>query len=208
MVNLQKIVLASSNAGKIRELTQLLRPLHIEVLPQSAFNIPDIEETGLTFIENAILKARNASAISGLPALADDSGLVVNALNGQPGIHSARYAGTNGDTKQNIEKLLHEMQNVTDDKRQAAFHCVLALLLSPEDPTPIICHGEWHGIILRVPNGEQGFGYDPVFYVPSKQKTAAELLPEIKNALSHRGQALRALVQTLQQREKPERQIS
>lgn len=208
MDNLKKIVLASSNTGKIRELTQLLQPLQIEVLPQSAFNIPDVEETGLTFVENAILKARNASAIAGLPALADDSGLAVDALNGKPGIHSARYAGTNGDAKRNIEKLLHDMQTIADNQRQAAFHCVLALLLSPEDPTPIICHGEWHGIILRAPNGEQGFGYDPVFYVPSEQKTAAELPPEIKNALSHRGQALRTLVQTLHQRKTFERQAS
>lgn len=189
MVNYQKIVLASGNAGKIKELTALLLPLHIEVIPQSQFNISDVEETGLTFIENAILKARHASQITGLPALADDSGLAVDALNGAPGIYSARYGG--------IEKLLRNMQNISDDQRQASFHCVLALLQTPDDPAPIVCQGRWHGSILRENRGTQGFGYDPVFYVPSESMTAAELAPEVKNKLSHRGQALRALIQIL-----------
>lgn len=188
MVN-QKIVLASGNAGKIKELTSLLQPLHIEVIPQSQFNISDVEETGLTFIENAILKARHASKITGLPALADDSGLAVDALNGAPGIYSARYGG--------LEKLLREMQNVADDQRQASFHCVLALLQTPDDPAPIVCQGHWHGSILRENRGTQGFGYDPVFYVPSEKMTAAELEPEVKNKLSHRGQALRSLLTIL-----------
>lgn len=188
MVN-QKIVLASGNAGKIKELTALMQPLHIEVIPQSQFNISDVEETGLTFIENAILKARHASQITGLPALADDSGLAVDALHGAPGIYSARYGG--------FEKLLCDMQNIADDQRQASFYCVLALLQTPDDPAPIVCQGRWHGSILHEPRGTQGFGYDPVFYVPSENMTAAELSPEIKNKLSHRGQALCALLTIL-----------
>lgn len=188
MVN-QKLVLASGNTGKIKELTALLQPLHIDVIPQSQFNISDVEETGLTFIENAILKARHASRITGLPALADDSGLAVDALSGAPGIYSARYGG--------FEKLLRDMQNIDDHHRQASFYCVLALLQTPDDPAPIVCQGRWHGSILRESRGTQGFGYDPVFYVPSENMTAAELSPELKNKLSHRGQALRSLLTIL-----------
>lgn len=197
MAKLDKIVLASGNAGKIRELTAMLQPLNIEVIPQSEFNIPDAEEPGLTFIENAIIKARHAAHLSGLPALADDSGLAVTALHGAPGIHSARYAGDHLTPKENIAKLTAEMENVPDDQRQATFHCVLALLNSFDDPAPIVCHGRWHGMILREMHGEHGFGYDPIFYVPSEKKSAAELTPEIKNNISHRGQALRALVKIL-----------
>lgn len=169
MVKHQQIVLASSNAGKLKELTSLLKPLNIEIIPQSDLNIPDADETGLTFIENAILKARHAAKISGLPALADDSGLAVDALNGAPGIYSARYAGGVFDQQKNISKLLKEMENVADDKRQAQFHCVLALMSNANDPAPIICDGIWQGMILREPCGTDGFGYDPVFYVPTEK---------------------------------------
>lgn len=197
MADYRKIVLATGNAGKISELTSLLSPLKVEVIPQSQFNIPDTDEPGLTFIENAILKARHAARLSGLPALADDSGLAVDALNGRPGIHSARYAGEVFSQERNIAKLLHEMRDVADDQRQAHFHCVLALLKSADDPAPIICHGRWHGIILREPRGAKGFGYDPVFYLPSEKKSAAELTSAEKNALSHRGHALRDLIKIL-----------
>lgn len=200
MVKHQKIVLASSNAGKLKELTTLLRPLNIEIIPQSDLKISDADETGLTFIENAILKARHASEHSGLPALADDSGLAVAALNGAPGIYSARYAGAPYSSEKNIAKLLAEMKNIADDARQAQFHCVLALVSNPKDPAPIICHGIWQGMILREPRGTDGFGYDPVFYVPSEKKSAAELTHEMKNNISHRGKALRELIQILMQR--------
>lgn len=200
MVKHQKIILASSNAGKLKELTSLLRPLHIEIIPQSELNISDADETGLTFIENAILKARHAAKLSGLPALADDSGLAVDALHGAPGIYSARYAGGAFDPQKNISKLLQEMENVADAKRQAHFHCVLALLESETDPAPIICHGTWKGMILREPRGTDGFGYDPVFYVPTEKKSAAELTHEMKNNISHRGKALQKLIQILLQR--------
>lgn len=199
MANLEKIILASNNAGKIRELTTLLQPFNMQVIPQSEFNTQDIEEPGLTFIENAIIKARYAAQISGLRALADDSGLAVDALNGAPGIHSARYAGDHLTPKENIAKLTAEMQNIPDNKRQATFHCVLALLNSADDPAPIVCHGRWHGMILREMSGEHGFGYDPIFYVPSEKKSAAELTSERKNQLSHRGTALRELLKILQE---------
>ena len=197
MANYQKIVLASSNHGKIKELATLLEPLNIEVILQSQFDIPDADETGLTFIENAIIKARHAAKISGLPALADDSGLAVDALNGAPGIYSARYAGKQCVAKDNIAKLIAEMQHVPDEKRQAHFHCVLALVTTAYDPAPIICDGSWHGMILREPRGSDGFGYDPIFYVPTENKSAAELTPARKNQISHRGMALQTLVNKL-----------
>ena len=197
MVKYQKIVLATSNQGKVKELTALLQPLNIELIPPSAFNIPDADETGLTFIENAIIKARHASQLSGLPALADDSGLAVAALHGAPGIHSARYAGDHATPQVHIEKLLTAMREVPTEKRQAEFHCVLALMTSPDDPTPIICHGRWQGMVLSTPSGQQGFGYDPIFYVNTEQKSAAELTSSTKNKISHRGQALRQLLSLL-----------
>lgn len=190
---MKKIVLASNNAGKIKEFGALLAPFHLTVIPQAELNIPDIEETGLSFIENAILKARHASALSGLPALADDSGLAVAALNGAPGIYSARYAGKAAGTHANIQKLLTAMENVPDDKRQAAFHCVLAFLNHADDPVPLICDGLWQGSILRAPRGSAGFGYDPVFFVPSEHKTAAELTDTRKGEISHRGMAVQCL---------------
>jgi len=195
--NYKKVVLASSNTGKIKELTTLLQPFNIELIPQSALGIPDAEETGLTFIENALLKARHAALLSGLPALSDDSGLAVTALNGAPGIYSARYAGEPSNASLNIDKLLKDMHDVPDDKRQAAFHCVLAFMTSATDPAPIVCDGKWKGMLLRQRHGEHGFGYDPIFFVPSENKSAAELPSEIKNKLSHRAKALQSLIELL-----------
>lgn len=192
-----KIVLASHNAGKIRELSALLNSFDITIIPQAELNINEAEETGLTFIENALIKARHASAATGLPALADDSGLVVDALNGQPGIYSARYAGAKATSKERIEKLLTELKHVPDEKRHAHFYCVLALLKHQHDPTPFICTGKWEGKILHTPRGEDGFGYDPIFYVTAEKKTAAELPLAIKNKISHRGLALQRLMTML-----------
>ena len=193
------IVLASSNAGKVREFNQLLAGLGLEVAPQSQFNVTDVEETGLTFVENAILKARNAAQHAGLPALADDSGLEVDALHGAPGIYSARYAGPKASDAENLEKLLAMLKDVPEEKRGARFQCVLVYLRHALDPTPLICQGSWEGRILTAPRGTRGFGYDPVFFVPTHGMSSAELAPEIKNSLSHRGQALRQLVAALAQ---------
>ena len=192
------IVLASSNAGKVREINQLLTGLALTVRPQSEFGVTDAEETGLTFVENAILKARNAAAHTGLPAIADDSGLEVDALNGAPGIYSARYAGTGASDQENLEKLLADLDTVNEDARTARFQCLLVYLRHAQDPTPLICQGTWEGRILFKPRGDNGFGYDPVFYVPTHDCSSAELPPEVKNTLSHRGQALRKLVDALQ----------
>lgn len=192
-----KIVLASNNPGKIRELTTMLAPFAVELIPQATLGIDEVEETGLTFIENALIKARHAAKISGMPSLADDSGLAVAALNGAPGIYSARYAGVNGDNNKNIAKLLHDLENVSDDKRQAEFHSVLVLMTHEQDPIPLVCEGRWAGSILRERRGQQGFGYDPVFYVPEEKKSAAELPTELKNRISHRGKALQKLIQLL-----------
>lgn len=188
------IVLASSNPGKLREFNQLLGGLQIEVLSQSHFKVVDAEETGLSFVENALLKARNAAQHTNLPALADDSGLEVDALRGAPGIYSARYAGIGANDAQNLNKLLSQLQDVAPPQRTARFQCVLVFLRHALDPTPLICQGTWEGSILEAPRGSSGFGYDPVFYVPSHSCSAAELAPETKNSLSHRGQALRDLL--------------
>lgn len=188
------IVLASSNAGKVREFNQLLGGLQLEVVPQSRFNVADADETGLTFVENAILKARNAAQHTGRPALADDSGLEVDALHGAPGIYSARYAGPKASDAENLEKLLAMLKDVPEEKRGARFQCVLVYLRHTLDPTPLICQGAWEGRILTAPRGTSGFGYDPVFFVPSHACSAAELPAETKNVLSHRGQALRQLL--------------
>ncbi|RTZ75928.1 MAG: non-canonical purine NTP pyrophosphatase [Gammaproteobacteria bacterium] len=193
----QRIVLASNNKGKVREIGQLLAGREIEILPQSEFNIPEVEETGLTFVENAILKARNAAAHSGLPAIADDSGLEVDALRGQPGIYSARFAGPGASDADNNARLLQELANVPDERRTARFQCLMVYMRHEKDPTPIICQGTWEGRILREPQGENGFGYDPLFFVPEKGCSAAELPAEVKNVLSHRCQALRCLVEKL-----------
>ncbi len=195
---MKKIVLASTNQGKIDELKALLATLQIEVLPQADFAVPDVIEDGLSFVENAIKKARNAAQATGLPALADDSGLAVAALDGAPGIYSARYAGAGASDEANWRQLLADMRHLPEAERGARFHCVLVLMQHAADPTPLICHGQWQGSILTSPSGEGGFGYDPVFWVAEKQCSAAVLGKPEKNALSHRGQALRQLRQQLQ----------
>jgi XTP/dITP diphosphohydrolase len=193
-----EIILASSNAGKVREINQLLEQLHFTVRPQNEFSVVDAEETGLTFVENAILKARNATAHTGRPAIADDSGLEVDALDGAPGIYSARYAGVGATDQANLEKLLRDLEGVPEANRTARFQCLLVYLRHANDPTPLICQGTWEGRILFEPCGSNGFGYDPVFYVPTHHCASAELDPAVKNSLSHRGQALRQLVVALQ----------
>lgn len=193
----QRIVLATGNNGKVAELSQMLADLDIEVVPQTAFEVPEIEESGLTFVENALLKARNAAKHSGLPAIADDSGLEVDALNGAPGIYSARFAGPDASDADNNAKLLTELANATDKERTARFQCVLVYLRHENDPVPLICQGSWEGTILRTPQGENGFGYDPLFYIASENCSSAELPPEQKNQLSHRAQALRQLITKL-----------
>ncbi|MDH5632471.1 MAG: RdgB/HAM1 family non-canonical purine NTP pyrophosphatase [Gammaproteobacteria bacterium] len=191
------IVLASSNTGKVREIQALLADTDITIVPQSQFNVVDAEETGLTFVENAILKARNAAAHTGLPAIADDSGIEVDALNGQPGIYSARYAGKGAGDVENLNKLLNALRDVPETQRGARFQCLMVYMRHAEDPTPLICQGTWEGRILLEPRGQNGFGYDPVFYVPTHQCSSAELDPATKNAISHRGQALKQLCQLL-----------
>lgn len=193
----KRIVLASNNPGKVREFGQLLAGLQRSVLPQAALEVPEAQETGLTFVENALLKARNAAQHTGLPAIADDSGLEVDALRGAPGIYSARYAGSGASDAANLQKLLTDIKEVEESARGARFQCVLVYLRHALDPTPIICQGTWEGRLLHAPRGAQGFGYDPIFYVPTHHCTSAELPPEVKNQLSHRGQALRMLLAAL-----------
>jgi len=193
----KKIVLASNNMGKVREIGQMLAGFDMEVLPQSKFNIEEVEETGLTFVENAILKARNAAEHSGQAAIADDSGLEVDALKGAPGIYSARFAGVGATDEQNLQKLLHDIKDVPEADRTARFQCLMVYMRHGADPTPLIFQGTWDGVITFEPQGENGFGYDPVFFVPSHNCTSAELPADTKNELSHRGQALRALVAAL-----------
>jgi len=192
----RRMVLASGNQGKVREFRELLADHAVDIRPQSDFGVPDAEEIGLTFVENAILKARNAAAHTGLPAIADDSGLEVDFLNGAPGIYSARYAGDAGSAANNA-KLLHALEGVEQAERTARFQCLLVYLRHADDPTPIICQGTWEGTILTAPRGDAGFGYDPLFYVAEEGCSSAELSPERKNALSHRGQALRCLLAAL-----------
>jgi XTP/dITP diphosphohydrolase len=194
----QRIVLATGNQGKVRELASLLAELDMEIVPQSDFDVPEAEETGLTFVENAILKARNAAAHTGLPAIADDSGLEVDFLKGAPGIYSSRFAGPGASDQDNVDRLLAELKDVPETERTARFQCLLVFLEHDRDPTPLICQGTWEGRILYEQRGENGFGYDPVFYVPGHDCASAELAPEVKNRLSHRGQALRQLVEQLQ----------
>jgi XTP/dITP diphosphohydrolase len=191
---MKEIILASSNPGKVREINQLLAGLDLHVQPQTDHGVPDIEETGLTFVENAILKARNAAQHTGLAAIADDSGIEVDALNGAPGIYSARYAGIGASDQANLEKLLTELGDLPEEKRTARFQCLMVYMRHANDPTPLICQGSWEGRILFKPQGENGFGYDPVFYVPTHDCSSAELPADVKNSLSHRGQALRKLL--------------
>lgn len=197
---MKQIVLATNNSGKAHELQTMLAGYNIEIIPQSKFNIPSVAETGLTYIENALLKARNAVEKTNLPAIGDDSGLIVDALNGEPGLHTAYYAGENATAEQHIKKLLHEMRNVPDEKRTARFYCVLVYLRSTDDPMPIIAEGVCEGRILSAPRGTAGFGYDPVFYLPSHDCSCAELAEKEKNQLSHRGKALQELVKRLRYR--------
>lgn len=193
----RRIVLASSNRGKVKEFAELLGGHDISVVPQSDFAVPDADETGLTFVENAILKARNAAMHTGLAAIADDSGIEVDYLNGAPGIYSARYAGQGAGSTANNAKLLEALAGVPAEQRGARFQCLLVYLRHADDPTPIICQGTWEGRILEAAQGGEGFGYDPLFYVPDEGCSAAELSAERKNALSHRGQALRCLLAAL-----------
>ena len=194
---MKDIVLASSNPGKVREINQLLAELGMHVQPQSEFGVVDAEETGLTFVENAILKARNAAQHTGLPAIADDSGLEVDALAGAPGIYSARFAGEDASDQANLEKLLDALKDIPEANRSARFQCLMVYMRHANDPTPLICQGTWEGRILTAARGRNGFGYDPVFYVPTHDSSSAELPAETKNLLSHRGQALRKLVAAL-----------
>jgi XTP/dITP diphosphohydrolase len=193
----ESIVLASNNAGKVREINALLAIEEIHVIPQNALGVPEAEETGLSFVENAILKARNAAAHSGLAAIADDSGIEVDALAGGPGIYSARYAGLGASDQDNLNKLIEVVKEVPPEQRTARFQCLMVYLRHAEDPTPVICQGTWEGLLIDEPRGENGFGYDPIFFVPSEGCTSAELDPETKNRLSHRGQALTKLVRFL-----------
>lgn len=192
---MSSIVLASGNPGKIREIQAILQ--NDKILPQSQFDVAEPEETGSTFIENAIIKARNAAAHCRLPAIADDSGIVVDALNGAPGVISARYAGAGAGDRANLEKLLAEMRDVPDALRSARFICVMVYLRHAADPTPLIAQGVWEGRILHAAVGENGFGYDPIFWLDEFQCSSAQLPPDTKNAVSHRGQALRALARQL-----------
>ena len=198
MISLSKIVLASSNSAKLKELQAILAGKDVTLLPQSEFDIPDAVEDGLSFVENAIIKARHASKLSGLPALADDSGLVVDALQGEPGIYSARYSGFSGDRETvdaaNNALLLENLEQVPEEERSARFQCCLALVRYPEDPMPLVCQGSWEGRILFEEHGENGFGYDPLFYDPDHDCASAELDPAEKNRISHRAQALQQLV--------------
>lgn len=197
MSAITELVLASANPGKIREFGQLFAPLGLRVRPQSEFGVVDVEETGLTFVENALLKAREASRASGLPALADDSGLEVDALAGQPGIYSARYAGEPRSDARNNAKLLEALAGVPSGSRSARYWCALVYLRHAADPVPLIVQCSWEGEMLAAPRGDGGFGYDPLFWLPSLGKSAAELGAEEKNRSSHRGRALEAMLTAL-----------
>lgn len=196
---MKKIVLASGNRGKLAEFNQLLSSTGWSIFSQADFNVPEAAETGLSFVENAIIKARNAAQHSGLPALADDSGLEVDALNGAPGIYSARFAGTDAHDAANNRKLLELIAEIPDAQRSARFQCVLVFMRHASDPSPLICQGTWEGQLLHAPHGDAGFGYDPLFYIPDLQQTSAELSPSRKNQLSHRGQALKKLLAALRE---------
>ncbi len=192
-----KLVLASGNAGKLREIREVLADSGIELVSQGELGIADADETASTFVENALLKARHAARLSGLPALGDDSGLCVDALGGAPGLISARYAGRHGDSAANIAKLLDALHDVPDAKRAAHFHCTIVLLRRADDPAPLIAGGRWRGMILHAPRGDRGFGYDPVFFDPTLNAGAGELEPAVKNRVSHRGHALAALLRVI-----------
>ncbi|MBY5939244.1 RdgB/HAM1 family non-canonical purine NTP pyrophosphatase [Marinobacter nauticus] len=193
----RKLVIASNNKGKIAELTDLLAPLGLQPVAQGELGVSEAEEPAVTFVENAIIKARHAARVTGLPALADDSGLAVDALDGRPGVRSARFAGEEATDNDNVEALLAALKDTPEAERSAQFHCVLVYLRHADDPTPIICHGRWPGRILAEPRGQGGFGYDPVFLVPEHGCSAAELTREQKGRISHRGRALASLLDHL-----------
>ena len=194
---MKQVVLASGNPGKLKEMRELLAPSGLDIISQKDLNIPDAEETGLSFVENALLKARNAAAHSGLPAIADDSGIEVDALEGAPGIYSARFAGPGASDTDNNALLLEKLAGVPETERTARYQCLMVFMRHAHDPVPLICQGSWEGRIQDEPRGANGFGYDPHFLVPALGRTAAELPPEEKNRLSHRGQALRELVRKI-----------
>jgi len=197
-----KIILATGNKGKVREFQQMLSNQNFEIIPQSEYKVPDVPETGLTFVENAIIKARHASKLTGLPAMADDSGIEVDALQGRPGIYSARYAGENASDKDNLQKLIDDMATINDPHRTARFQCALVMMQHANDPTPIICSGTWEGTLLMEAVGTNGFGYDPIFWLDHQGCTSAQLAPDVKDSLSHRGQALKQLVALLNSKHK------
>lgn len=192
-----RVILASHNPGKLRELASLLSPLGLELVAQSTLGVISPPETGETFADNALLKARYAASVAGLPAVADDSGIEVDALGGRPGVFSARYAGPDANDRNNLHKMLYELRDVPADKRTARYRCVIALVREATDPAPVLAEGVWEGRIVEAPRGSGGFGYDPIFLPNGSERTAAELAPEKKNVLSHRGQALRVLVEKL-----------
>ena len=192
-----RVVLASGNPGKLREFNRMLSDVHFDIVPQSEFNVPDAIEDGLTFVENSIIKARHASKLTGLPALADDSGIEVDALQGRPGIYSARYAGEQCNDEANNDKLLLELTDIPEADRTARFRCCIVYMRHAEDPSPLIADASWEGQILFERSGPNGFGYDPLFYVPTHQCSSAELDPDVKNGISHRGVALRNMLQQL-----------
>ncbi len=197
----QKYVLASGNQGKLREIVSLLKPLGFDVHPQSDWQVPEADENASTFIENSLIKAKQAALITGLPVIADDSGLVVPALNGEPGIYSARYAGKAADAQSNINKLLTKLEGSPGINRRAFFFCAVVLLESEDDPAPLVATARWHGSILHAPQGTGGFGYDPIFAVGDSQQSAAEIDPDEKHRVSHRGQALKKLLRQLHERD-------
>ena len=197
---MKNIIIASNNQGKIDEFQQLFAGNEeISIIGQQNLSVPDVAETGQTFVENALIKARNAARCSGMPAVADDSGIVVDALNGAPGIYSARFGGANTTDQNNNEKLLMAMEDVPAGQRGAYYICVLVFLRNPTDPSPLICQGIWRGEILQAPQGDSGFGYDPLFYIPELDCSAAQLSKEKKNQLSHRGKAMRELIPQIEQ---------
>jgi len=195
---MNKIVLASGNKGKLREFSELFAPMDIEVVPQSAFDVPEAEETGLTFVENAIIKARNACEHTGLPAIADDSGIEVDYLLGAPGIYSARYAGSDASDEDNLNALLSALNGVPEKERVARYQCLLVMMRHSKDPTPLICQADWEGHILSSARGDGGFGYDPIFWVAAENCSAAQLTSEQKHAISHRGKAIRQFIREFQ----------
>lgn len=198
MIKHKQVILASNNKGKVNEINAVLEELGINVTPQSEFSVEEVEETGLSFVENALIKARNAAQYTNLPAIADDSGIEVPALEGRPGIYSARYAGVGASDEENLIKLIDDIKDLPEEERVAQFVCVMVYMRHANDPIPVISQGIWQGKLLTETRGENGFGYDPIFFVPTHKCTSAELSPEVKNQLSHRGQALRQLVKLVE----------